>query len=89
MELEQHNAFMSAFVLGNLKEAFQQENVCVLLFVILFLMVLLVLNCTVFLACHTENHVPAECVDPMSIKPWDECFGCVWFGAATEAPHLS
>lgn len=69
MELEQHNAFVSAFVLGNLKEAFQQENVGVLLFVILFLMVLLVLSCTVFLACHTVNHIPAECVDPVSTKP--------------------
>lgn len=32
MELEQHSAFLSAFVLGNLKEAFRQENVGVLLF---------------------------------------------------------
>lgn len=32
MELEQHNAFLSAFVLRNLKEAFQQENIGVLLF---------------------------------------------------------
>lgn len=32
MQLKQHNAFMSAFVLGNLKEAFQQENIGLVFF---------------------------------------------------------
>lgn len=59
---------MSAFVLGNLKEAFQQENVGVLLFFRLFLMELLVLSCTVFLACHIVNHLHDECVDTVSMK---------------------
>jgi len=31
LQLKQHSAFMSAFVLQNLKEAFQQENTDVFL----------------------------------------------------------
>lgn len=80
-------------MLRNLKEAFQQENIGVLLFfaVVLFfffLMELLILSCTAFLACHIVNHLPDECVDTVSIKTLGECFDRVYFRAATEASRL-
>lgn len=51
-------------------------------------MELLILSCTVFLACHIVNHLPDECVDTVSIKTLGECFDRVYFRAATEASRL-
>lgn len=52
-------------------------------------MELLILSCTVFLACHIVNHLPDECVDTVSIKTLGECFDRVYFRAATEASRFT
>lgn len=51
MQLEQRNAFISAFVSGNLKEAFQQENIGVI-----FKMEVHSLSHVMVLACCIVNH---------------------------------
>lgn len=51
MQLKQRNAFISVFVTGNLKEAFQQENMGVI-----FKMELHFLSYVMVVACCIVNH---------------------------------